>query len=618
MGVVAIIILIIAFIYFSRRLERLEEKLDQRADAQPPTAPAAPTSIPQPPADPASQASDPSASGLTPMPAPIPRVVTEAESSTTTSHHGSSSHNAPNWERATDEPDWMEQFGHWISQDFLVKLGALFLLIALGWFVSYAIANDWIGPQGRIALGMLASVAFMLLGVWRMRYFAQQGAIFLVLGAVGVLLTLFAARSLFDLFTPASALFVALLTMTLVGFVAVQYRRGSLAYAALIVGSVAPLLVNSPDPDPVLFFAYLLTVAAGALWVVWHTGWTGLILTSLIITFSYSLLWLLEAADEWELVAMFSFIFVALYYVTNIVSLVRRRAEGDRHLTVHTLTALGTAIFLFVWVQTAVAEEMQSFHYVLWSLVFAVGTYIVYRQTANRPAFYLYASTSAALLAFATAAELDGANLVIAFWFEVAALVIALAWLTRQLVLSAALSWLFVVPMVLSLPYLAYQEWSEPFGSEFAALTFGALLLITCERVFQLFRTPSDDRTPNIRFVLDALPVIAGLYLMHLIWAITHLTLVDGVATTISLVVYTIAGLVLLAHGKASHRELTRYAGYGLIGFVVFRLLLVDVWALSIEGRIITFVLVGCLLLSTAFWLHRAGDGGTSDASSES
>jgi len=39
------------------------------------------------------------------------------------------------------------------------------LLLALGWFVSYAFANNWIGPLGRITLGILFGLAVVGMGM---------------------------------------------------------------------------------------------------------------------------------------------------------------------------------------------------------------------------------------------------------------------------------------------------------------------------------------------------------------------------------------------------------------------------------------------------------------------
>lgn len=40
----------------------------------------------------------------------------------------------------------------------------MLLLIGFGWLTTYAFLNNWIGPMGRIALGIIAGSLFILLG----------------------------------------------------------------------------------------------------------------------------------------------------------------------------------------------------------------------------------------------------------------------------------------------------------------------------------------------------------------------------------------------------------------------------------------------------------------------
>lgn len=165
-----------------------------------------------------------------------------------------------------------DRFVDWVKEDFMVKLGALLLILALGWFVSYAILEEWIGPAGQISLGLLIGTVFLMLGVWRIQKFRHQGGIFTVLGATTNLLTIFAAREIYNLFTPISALLVIFMTVVFVAFVSVRYQSERLAFAGLFMASIAPFLTDSLPIIASELFTYLLVVVAGTLWVVWLTG----------------------------------------------------------------------------------------------------------------------------------------------------------------------------------------------------------------------------------------------------------------------------------------------------------------------------------------------------------
>lgn len=58
-------------------------------------------------------------------------------------------------------PTASERFVAWLKEDWLMKLGAMLLLIGFGWLTTYAFLSNWIGPMGRIALGIVAPVLFL-------------------------------------------------------------------------------------------------------------------------------------------------------------------------------------------------------------------------------------------------------------------------------------------------------------------------------------------------------------------------------------------------------------------------------------------------------------------------
>lgn len=380
----------------------------------------------------------------------------------------------------------IDNFFIWLKKDFLMKLGALFLLMGMGWFVSYAFMNNWIGPVGRISLGLLTGVCILILGAWRIRSYEHQGSVFTVLGSGTVLLTVFAARAMYGFFTPASALVLMFTTVVFVAFVSVKYRRNSLALAGLIIAGIAPYLTFSPVPLVIEQFMYLFVIVLGTLWVVYFTGWRNLTLTALIIVFLETLPFIGHSGDS-VIVLMWVFLFVAIFFVANIISIIR--VAGMALSSAHLFTAYGTALFLVLWVFVVASEEWQSLIFVAWMLVFSFGSYIVFKTTAERTPFYVYGGTAITLLGAATAAELSGAVLTIAYTLEVAVLIIvALALRFGQEVITS-LSILFVIPVVMSVGHIMSPAWNtgvlhpEFFVLAILTLVFLILGLFMHERV---------------------------------------------------------------------------------------------------------------------------------------
>lgn len=496
--------------------------------------------------------------------------------------------------QSTEESEILQ----WLKKDLLVKLGALLLLIGFGWFVSYAFANNWIGPAGRITLGLLAGVLILVVGTWRIRMIKQQGAIFLVLGSSTVLLTLYAARYLYDFFTPVTALSMMFLSVAFVAFVSVRYKYFNLALASLLLAAVSPLLTAAPSPDVFGLFSYLLVVVMATLWIVYLTGWKELPFAALIIVALYGLPYFFgHLGTDKDIALFFAFIFTAVFFVSNVMSITHEKSGviGQAHL----MTALGTVVYLVAWVTASAPEEWRSLLYVAWMLVFSVGAYAVYRRTENRAPFYLYSGAGIALLAAATATEFKGQVLTIFYTIESLVILITAYRLLRNMDICTKLSLLFFAPVFLSFTSILSPAWNTGFiHSDFFVLLILMCSLFSVGLFFnRKGREDSDAQDFGIVFM-----IASALYALILIWLVIHAVVspADN-ATMFSLIVYTIIGLVAYIRGSIDDIRPVWVSGSVLLGAVVVRLLLIEVWQMALTGRIITFFVIGTLLISTAF-----------------
>jgi uncharacterized membrane protein len=111
--------------------------------------------------------------------------------------------------------------------------------------------------------------------------------------------------------------------------------------------------------------------------------------------------------------------------------------------------------------------------------------------------------------------------------------------------------------------------------------------------------------------------LIGSVYLYILLWLSLQSGLRDftlgelngySLAVFIALTIYTIIGIISYFYGfTRDRRDLLLYGG-SLIGVVVIRLLTVEIWQMQLTGRIITFFLIGILLIiaSTTFLTKKS------------
>lgn len=512
------------------------------------------------------------------------------------------------------QPDVAERFGTWIKEDWLMKVGAFLVIIGCGWFVSYAFANNWIGPVGRISLGIIVGALVMVLGFWRMMRFPQQGGVFMALGAGMTILSIFAGRSVYQFFTPASAIVFDFIIAAFVSFASYKFNLRSLALSAQILAFAAPLLVAG-QTDSIFLFSYLLVISLATLVLAGLMAWRGLILSSLVFVGMYSTPYLIAPhggmgmySTDASLVLNFAYIFAMLYLLSGMFAVVKR---GVTEANNEIVLALLNGVFLFLWIYNVPGKEWQTLLFAAWAMVFAVGSFIAFRFSSKPDPFYAYGSVAVAFIAAATAAQLDGAALTIAFTIEVCLLVVVVLALTKNTKAATSTSILFIAPVALSLASMSrYLVSKELFTKDAFVLLVLALTLIIAGR---LIRTAEKEyQTKENTNLWVVLIVFGTMYIWFVIWCFLHILmpLAPDMATFSALTVYTIVGLWAYFVGLFSGDTARKVYGAALLGFVVLRLLFVDVWSMALAGRVITFFVIGILLMSTAFLTKRKAASG--------
>jgi uncharacterized membrane protein len=101
-----------------------------------------------------------------------------------------------------------------IGQYWLNRIGIVAILVGVSYFLKYAFENNWIGPGGRIAIGLLAGIGLV---IWSERFRSRGYKAFSYsLKAVGIgtlYLSLWGAFQVYHLI-PAGVAFAAMVIVT--------------------------------------------------------------------------------------------------------------------------------------------------------------------------------------------------------------------------------------------------------------------------------------------------------------------------------------------------------------------------------------------------------------------
>lgn len=501
-----------------------------------------------------------------------------------------------------EEPGAVTRLIARMQEDWLMKLGALLLVLGFGWLTTYAFLNNWIGPAGRITLGLLGGGGFLALGYRRTATSVPQGGVLFGLGSTIVLVTVLAARTRYGFFTPVSALAIVLLSAGFVSVASVLFRVRSLAVVGLVSGSLAPLMMGAADRAPLLTFAYLFVVVLASLAVMLRLRWRLLTVLALAVVALHSVP-ILEglrpgAPDAAALLAI-AYAFGALFLAAGLLTTLHW--EEERQVVVDALTAVGNGLVVLVWTMRLLRPEWQSLVVAVVALVAACAAFSVHRVTQRREPFFIYGAVAAGLVGAATSLVLSGATLGIALALETTGAILAAHALTDSRRAAELTSLLLVIPGVMVMDAFDASVWRRELihPQFFLALLFTVLTFALAGYFRARFAARSEAEPSLLPRILTA---VGSLSAAALVWQSADAIFDrDAGAVMAALFVYTGVGIIAYVAGLRRDNARMRIYGSLFLGAVVLRLLFVDVWQMELSGRIITFFVIGAVLLASGF-----------------
>lgn len=234
-----------------------------------------------------------------------------------------------------------------IGSQWLNRIGIAAVLIGVSYFLKYAFENNWIGPGGRVAIGLLAGIGVV---IWSERFRARGYTVFsLSLKAVGIgvlYLSLWAASPQLYGLIPAPLAFLAMVAVTAsTFFMAIRQDAQVLAAFALAGGFATPILLSTGQNRAVELFSYVALLDVATVVLTAFRPWRKLLAASFLGTLIYYVGWYDQHYSDDQLFRTLGF--ATLFFVIfGVVPLIRRReTAGPISYTVVGITLLNAAAY---------------------------------------------------------------------------------------------------------------------------------------------------------------------------------------------------------------------------------------------------------------------------------
>ncbi len=490
---------------------------------------------------------------------------------------------------------------------WLTKVGALALILGVGFFLKYAIDQGWIGIAGRVVIGLLIGAFLVILSeLWRDKYKMYAQA----LGGGGLAIlyfTVFAASQFYALVPSMVGAGLALAVSALAVFLA--HKRASLVFAALAVigGYLSPIMfeVNQASAMTALIFLTVLNLAV--ITTLLKKYWLGLVFLAFAGSAINYIIWAVENTGAFAVMPALTFLLISAA-IFMLFATAFYRQEADNAAADSGDAAAGAyyalvGFFHLIAVYEALSPGQEG--YLLPAgLVIAALSFLAYALFNNpklKIASFALSLVGSASVFAALAWQFEGKILDL-FILALALVLALLGFLFRRQELRL---W-GLAALVLALLMVLFEDRAGTslflFNSKFGLI---ALIIVIFGIMEWLYR---NQPTPDFEKEMPAAVRIAW---AGLIWYGISSEIGEYFSSSVNvrnllLSFWWLAyATLLLIYGSIKLDLILRRTGLVLLAFTVLKVFLYDIQTLDTVYKTIAFVVLGVILLTMAFTYQK-------------
>lgn len=237
-----------------------------------------------------------------------------------------------------------------IGENLFGKIGILVFIIGIGFFVKYAIDQNWINETARTILGYAVGAGMLVLAERLHRRYHAFSSL-LAGGAFGVFYLITAiAFHYYELFSQTVSFVILCATTVFMSVVSILYDRKELAVTALVGGFLAPFIVSTDSGSIITLQTYISILNVGMFCLAMYKKWG--ILPVVAFCFTYIILWMttLTSGDLATPVCYIILLaFATLFYLIfllPVIFILRTQCSGNMRRAMLTVVTADSFLYL--------------------------------------------------------------------------------------------------------------------------------------------------------------------------------------------------------------------------------------------------------------------------------
>jgi uncharacterized membrane protein len=500
------------------------------------------------------------------------------------------------------------------------------MVFGVGYFLKYSFEQGWVGPEGRVAMAYLWGIAFLVAGDRFRAKDLDRFGLSLVGGGIAVLyFSAFAAFQLYHLFDQTSSFSIMVMITVLACVLAVRYDNKWLAVLGLIGGFLTPVLLSTGQDNQIALMTYMTILNLGLLGVAFYKKWDLLNTLGLVFTYLLYSAWHVQHYQDhkfWPAI-LFLNVFFLIYTFVPFTYQVRKGGRSDgREIVLMGVNAFIAFCYGYFMIKGLYGIVWVSVITVFYASVFlAMATYLSRKGMESLDIFVVMLA-KAMLFLIITIPVLFSGHWITIFW---SAQALVLVWMAVKLERRSLAAGGYALLLVSILKFLLH-DYNEVFhvnvdfwfsirgGYAYLILerwVTASLLLIATAGTGMLATRASGSMRVTERGDAPLLFLAFGIVLFIVLTVETsaffYEYLLQARFAAIS-VLWTLFSVGLMLIGFRQNSAAARKTSFGLFLVVVLKVFLFDMANISTPYRIISFIILGLVLVGTSYLYHRYKD----------
>ena len=515
-----------------------------------------------------------------------------------------------------------------VGQKWLLIIGIVTMVFGIGYFLKYSFEQGWIGPAGRVAMAYVWGIILLIAGNQFRKKFEIFG-LYLIGGGIATLyFATFAAFQIYHLFDHTTSFFIMVLITILASTLSVIYDTKWLAVLGIAGGFLTPILMSTGQDNQIALMTYMTILNLGLLGIAFYKKWDLLNILGFIFTYILYTAWFgahYAKTKFWPAIIFLNIFYLIYCIIPFAYQFFRKNTEkinGFLIITPNSFIAFG---FSYYMIREYFSLEWVSVISIFYSVLFLLMATYLFRKGRQQQTAFVVLLAKSALFLIITVPIIFSKHWITIFW---AAQAITLLWTgirleKHSLIYSAYVLISVTIAKFLLYDYVVVFKLDPDYFRIMNSYTFmiaeryiTSLSLLGLLYAFAFMTDKASLRAVSSKMTssLQDSSLIFALWggLLFIVLNIEaasffHDYLPAARFAAIS-VLWTLFSVALMIKGFTANSSALRKVSLGLFFVTLLKVFLFDMSNISTPYRIISFIILGLILVITSYFYHRYKD----------